>query len=226
MGPVIELRNAYKTYRMDEYHVHILKGIDLKIDKGERLAILGRSGSGKSTLLNIMGALDRPTKGKVFVGGKDVSKMSSNELAKMRGKKIGFVFQFYYLIPSMNVIQNVLLPMTFFGKKDVNKAKQILKLVGLENRMYFMPAKLSGGERQRVAIARALINDPDVILADEPTGNLDTKSGNQILEILLKLNREKNITLVIITHDEDITEHMERVIYLKDGKIIKERWNK
>ena len=223
---VIELRNVHKSYMMGDYKAEVLKGITLKVKHGERLAILGPSGSGKSTILNIMGALDYPTKGEVLVEGKNITKLTSNELAKLRGKKIGFVFQFYYLIPSMNVLQNVLLPMTFFGKRDEEKAKNILKSVGLENRMYYTPNKLSGGERQRVAIARALINDPEAILADEPTGNLDSKAGHQILDILLKLNKEKNITLVIITHDLSITDHMNRVVCLKDGVIVKERCKK
>jgi len=219
MKTIIELRGVHKSYLLGEYNLHVLKGIDLKIQSGERLAILGRSGSGKSTLLNMVGALDYPTKGKVFIDGKDTTQLSSNQLAKLRGKKIGFVFQFFHLIPSMNVLQNVLLPMTFFGKKDVNKAKRILRLVGLGQRMTYMPGQLSGGERQRVTIARALINDPEIILADEPTGNLDSKSGKQIIDLLLKLNREKNITLVIITHEERMTKKMKRTIRIKDGLI-------
>jgi putative ABC transport system ATP-binding protein len=220
---VIELRNVHKSYMMGDYKSEILRGINLKIKHGERIAILGPSGSGKSTILNIMGALDYPTKGEVLMEGKNTRNLTSNQLARLRGKKIGFVFQFYHLIPSMNVLQNVLLPMTFFGKRDEEKAKELLKSVGLENRMHYMPNKLSGGERQRVAIARALINDPEAILADEPTGNLDSKAGHQILDILLKLNKEKNITLVMITHDVSITEHMQRVVYLKDGMIVKEK---
>ena len=226
MKTIIELKNVYKSYLLDQYRLQVLKGIDLKIQKGERLAILGRSGSGKSTLLNMVGALDYPTKGKVFIDGKDTSELTGNQLAKLRGKKIGFVFQFFHLIPSMNVLQNVLLPMTFFGKKDKRKARKILRLVGLGQRITYMPGQLSGGERQRVAIARALINDPEIILADEPTGNLDSKSGKQIIDLLLKLNREKNITLVIITHEERMTKRMKRIVCLKDGVIEKERCKK
>ncbi len=219
MKNIIELRSVHKSYLLGEYRLRVLKGVNLKIQSGERLAILGRSGSGKSTLLNMIGALDYPTKGKVFIDGKDTSQLNSSQLAKLRGKKIGFVFQFFHLIPSMNVLQNVLLPMTFFGKKDVNKAKKKLRLVGLGQRMTYMPGQLSGGERQRVTIARALINDPEIILADEPTGNLDSKSGKQIIDLLLKLNREKNITLVIITHEERMTKKMGRTIHIKDGLI-------
>ncbi len=226
MKHMIELRNVHKNYQLGDYVLHVLKGINLRIREGERLAILGKSGSGKSTLLNMVGVLDNPTRGDVFIDGKNVSQMTENQLARLRGKKIGFVFQFFHLIPSMNVLQNVLLPMTFFGKKDVNKAKKILRLVGLGHRIEYMPRQLSGGERQRVAIARALINDPEIVLADEPTGNLDSKSGKQVLDTLLKINKQNNITLVIITHDVSITKKMNRIVYMKDGKIVKERCKK
>lgn len=221
MKNVIELRNVKKIYKMDHVNYEVLKGINLSIKTGESVAILGASGSGKTTLLNMIGVLDRPTHGKVLIDGKDISKLDDNELAILRGKKIGFVFQFFYLVPSLTCLKNVELPMTFRGKPDEKKAKSLLKLLGLGHRMDYYPGKLSGGERQRVAMARALINDPEVILADEPTGNLDSKTGKEIIDIFFDLNKKKKITLVIVTHDKSITSKANRIIYIKDGKIIK-----
>jgi len=219
--PVIELRGVKKQYKLGDYLLKVLKGVDMKVYAGEKLGIMGASGSGKSTLLNMVGVLDRPTYGHVLIDGKDIVHLDDNELARLRGKKIGFVFQFFYLIPSISALENVILPMTFTGKKDEKRAKELLKLVGLENRMHHTPSQLSGGERQRVAIARALANDPEVLLADEPTGNLDSKSGKEIIKLLLKLNKEKNLTLIIVTHDEGICSEMTRNIHIKDGEIIK-----
>ncbi len=223
MKPVIELRDATKVYQMGENRLQVLKHIDLKINRGEDVVIIGASGSGKSTLLNIIGCLDKPTAGKVFVEGKDTSKMSDSELAIIRGTKIGFVFQFFYLLPNMTALENVEMPMMFAGRKiDKDKAKNLLKKVGLEKRMDHYPNQLSGGEQQRVAIARALANDPDILLADEPTGNLDSKTGQEIINILQKMNKErKNMTLVIITHDLSIAKILKRKVYLRDGVIIK-----
>lgn len=219
--PVIELRGVKKHYKLGEVTLKVLKGIDIAIKKGERVGIMGPSGSGKSTLLNMVGALDRPTHGHVLVDGIDISTLNDNELARLRGKKIGFVFQFFYLIPSITALDNVILPMTFSGKKDERRARELLKLVGLEKRMHHKPSQLSGGERQRVAIARALANNPEVLLADEPTGNLDSKSGGEIIKLLFKLNKENDLTLIIVTHDEGICSKMERNIYIKDGEIIR-----
>lgn len=219
MKPLIELRNVWKEY--ENGRVKALQGINLKIEKGESIAILGPSGSGKSTLMHIMGCLDKPTKGKVYLKGKDVSKFSSDELAKIRGKTIGFVFQFFYLVPSMTALENVMLPMVFVGRKDKRKAENLLRLVGLERRMNHYPNQLSGGERQRIAIARALANNPEIILADEPTGNLDSKTGEEIIKILLSLNKKYGKTLIVVTHDKALANKMERIIHIKDGKIIK-----
>jgi putative ABC transport system ATP-binding protein len=223
MENLIELQNLEKEYDLGLVKLHVLKGINLKIKKSEIVAIMGPSGSGKSTMLHMLGCLDRPTKGKVIIDGVDVSKLSENELAKIRREKIGFIFQFFYLIPSLTALKNVELPMTFLGniKDKEKKAKELLKMVGLEERMYHRPNQISGGESQRVAIARALANDPQIILADEPTGNLDSKSGKEIMEILTKLNKERDVTLILVTHDPLIARHAERIINLKDGMIVK-----
>ncbi len=223
METVVELQDISKSYRMDKQELHILKNINLKIDKGERVAIMGPSGSGKSTLLHLIGCLDRPSSGKVLIDGTDISKLTDNELAKIRSEKIGFVFQFFYLIPTLTAIGNVMLPMTF-GKipksQHKKKAEELLKAVGLEDRMYHKRSELSGGEVQRVAIARAMANNPQIILADEPTGNLDSESGKEIMNLLIKLNEEQKITLVIVTHENIIASHAERVINLKDGELL------
>ncbi len=224
MENVIELQNLKKEYDLGPVKLQVLKGINLKIKKSEVVAIMGPSGSGKSTILHMLGILDRPSKGKVIIDGADVSKLDDDELAKIRREKIGFIFQFFYLIPSLTALKNVELPMTFLGgsvKDKEKKAKELLKMVGLEGRMTHRPSQLSGGESQRVAIARALANDPQIILADEPTGNLDSKSGKEIMEILQKLNKERKVTLIIVTHDSSIAKHAQRIISLKDGMIVK-----
>lgn len=223
MESIIELQNLEKEYDLGLVKLRVLNGINLKIKKSEVVAIMGPSGSGKSTMLHMLGCLDRPTKGKIIIDGIDVSKLNDDELAKIRREKIGFVFQFFYLIPSLTALKNVELPMTFVksGSKNREKARELLKMVGLESRMNHRPSQLSGGESQRVAIARALSNNPQIILADEPTGNLDSKSGKEIIEILIKLNKEKDVTLILVTHDSFIARHAKRVINLKDGKILK-----
>ncbi len=225
MQNIVRLEGVQKIYQLGKVEVPALREIDLEIRKSERLAISGPSGCGKSTLLNLIGCLDRPTKGKVFIDEKDISRFNDNELAKIRRKKVGFVFQFFYLIPTLTALRNIMLPMIFAGTpalEQEKKSKQLLKMVGLEKRMHHRPSELSGGERQRTAIARAMVNSPEIILADEPTGNLDSKSGKEIMDILLKLNKERGVTLVIVTHDPYIAKSAQRIIYLKDGKIIKE----
>jgi putative ABC transport system ATP-binding protein len=225
MKPVIELEQVNKIYKMDEVEVKALDGIDLKVEKKEFAAIIGPSGSGKSTLLHMIGLLDRPTSGKVLLDGVDISKLSENEVARLRGNKIGFVFQFFNLYPILTALENVELPMIITEKNKEERRKralELLRIVGLKKREEHLPSQLSGGERQRVAIARALANDPPLILADEPTGNLDSKSGKEIVELLDKLQEEEGKTIVMVTHDQNIANYAERLIYLKDGKIIKE----
>lgn len=219
---LLKLENVEKTYKLDDVELKVLDGINLEVKKGEKIAIMGPSGSGKSTILHIAGCLDRPTNGRVFVDKSDVSKISDNELARIRRDKIGFVFQFFYLVPSLTALGNVMLPMIFSGKQSKERAEKLLNDVGLSERRDHLPAQLSGGERQRVAIARAMANNPDVIMADEPTGNLDSKSGKEVIDYLLKLNKNKGVTLIIVTHEKNIADNTDRIIYLKDGRIIKE----
>lgn len=220
---IIELKNIYKTYKTGKLKLTVLKGIDLEIEKGEMLAIMGPSGSGKSTLMHIIGLLDRPTSGELRLDNKKIDlNMSDRELAALRAEKIGFVFQFFYLLPRMSALSNVLMPTTYrkAGKKDRDKrALELLKEVGIKERANHKPNELSGGENQRVAIARALINDPEIILADEPTGNLDSKNGKEVMEILKNLNK-KGKTIVVITHDEKIANYCDRIINLFDGRIV------
>jgi len=223
---MIELKNITKVYKTGEVETVALKNINLKIEKGEFVAIMGPSGSGKSTLMHIIGLLDRPTDGEYFLDGINVNKLNDNDLAKLRNKKIGFVFQAFYLLPRKNVLENVILPTIYGGlnsKLREKKAKEVLKASAFpENFIYHYPNQLSGGMMQRVAIARALINDPEIILADEPTGNLDTKTGEIIMHTLQKLNLEKGITIVLITHEEYIAQHAEKIIKIRDGEIIAE----
>jgi len=221
--PIIELRDVWKIYDMGEVSVPALRGITLKIYPGDGVAIVGTSGSGKSTLLNMVGSLDIPTKGKVLLDGIDITKFTESELAQLRGKKIGFVFQTFNLIPSMSALENVELPMIFQNvpaEKRRERAKKLLSMVGLSHKFNNRPNQLSGGESQRVAIARALANNPEVILADEPTGNLDTKTGQEIMDLLRNLHVHEKKTLIIVTHDLDMAKHLEIIIRLKDGKII------
>lgn len=221
---IIRCVNVSKSYNPGiAAEVKALKNINLKINSGERVAIIGPSGSGKSTLLHLIGCLDKPTKGKIFIAGKDTSKLTDDELARIRREKIGFVFQFFYLFPTLTALENVMLPMVFTKRNRLERrerAKKLLKLVGLEKRFHHYPLQLSGGERQRVAIARAMANNPEIILADEPTGNLDSKSGKDVIKILTKLNEKEGVTLVLVTHDKFIASHAKRIIKLKDGKII------
>ncbi|MDK2830783.1 MAG: putative transport system ATP-binding protein [Methanolobus sp.] len=219
--PVIELVNLCKSYHVGDMDVPILKSIDLRVMPGEFVAIMGPSGSGKSTLMNMIGCLDRPNCGQVLLMGKDVDTLSDPELAKLRGLEIGFVFQNFNLVPRLTTLQNVELP-TYANKKpgvDIRqKAMNLVEMVGLKERMNYKPSEMSGGQQQRIAIARALINDPSLILADEPTGNLDSKTGDEIMKIFSDLH-EKGRTIVMITHDPDLTEFADRVVHLKDGII-------
>ncbi len=223
--PVIELKNLWKTYSLGNVPLHALKGVNLKIYKGEFLVVLGKSGSGKSTMMHMIGALDTPTKGAILLDGKDISELNESALAQIRGKKIGFVFQQFNLMPILDAMQNVALPMLFQNidlETREKRAKDLLTLVGLGKRMVHKPTELSGGEQQRVAIARALSNDPEVILADEPTGNLDSNTGKQIMQLLLKLHKEEKKTIILVTHDVNLVKYAYRTIYLKDGVIIKD----
>ena len=219
---IIEVKDVWKTYTKLAAETHALRGVSLKIKRGDYIALLGPSGSGKSTLMHIMGCLDTPTRGEVFLDGKDVSKLSSDELALVRRDKMGFIFQSYNLINGFTAIENVALPLRFKGFLKSNaeeKARAMLKKVGLGDRMTHKPNELSGGQQQRVAIARALINDPEVILADEPTGNLDTKTGDEITKLVAKLNKEMGKTVLVVTHDPDLAKKADHHVLIKDGKI-------
>jgi putative ABC transport system ATP-binding protein len=219
--PVITIKDVTKTYHLGEYDVHALNGVSTEIYEGEFVAIMGPSGSGKSTMMNVLGALDTPTSGTYILAGSDASQMSDDELAEIRNTKIGFVFQNFNLLPRTPAIQQVELPLIYAGKSQRKmKAAAALELVGLGDRMDHRPSELSGGQQQRVAIARALVNEPAIILADEPTGNLDSKSGVEIIQILQNLNREQGITIICVTHDPWIARHTNRVLRLSDGKIV------
>ncbi len=220
---MIELEDVTKVYRMGSVEVRALDGIDLAIDDGDLVAIMGPSGSGKTTLMNILGCLDIPTSGRYLLDGTDVSTLSDNRLAKIRSRKIGFVFQSFNLVPRTSAIRNVELPLVYAGVRDRRaRAWSVLEQVGLADRAKHMPNELSGGQQQRVAIARALINDPTLLLADEPTGNIDTASSVEILKLLAALN-DAGRTVVIITHEEDIARFAKRVVRLRDGRIVSDQ---
>ncbi len=221
MEPIISARDVWKIYGEGDAATYALKGVNVDIYPGEFVAIMGPSGSGKSTLMHILGLLDTPTRGNVLVHGEDVSTLSEDERAIIRRKTIGFVFQQYNLSPSLTALENVELPMLFAGvpaEERRKRAEELLKMVDLGNRLNHYPNQLSGGQQQRVAIARALANDPEIILADEPTGNLDTERGEKVMEIFHDLNR-RGKTIVLVTHDPEIAKHAERVILIRDGKI-------
>jgi putative ABC transport system ATP-binding protein len=223
---VIEAVDLVKEYPQGENVLKVLKGLSLEIEEGEFMAIMGPSGSGKSTLLNMLGALDKPTSGKVYIKGTDISTLNDNQLADLRNRELGFVFQFFNLIPRMNALSNVELPMAIAGiphKERRERAQKLLELVGLGERTDHKPSELSGGEQQRVAIARGLVNDPTVLLCDEVTGNLDSKTGFEVMQLLLSLNKEQGKTFVIITHDPNVAQMAQRLVQLHDGKIIGEK---
>jgi putative ABC transport system ATP-binding protein len=219
---VIELQDVKKIYKMDGVETPALRGIDLKITKGQFIAIMGPSGSGKSTLLHMIGALDTPTSGKILLDGVDISTLKESDLARLRGKKIGIVFQFFNLHPTLTALENIELPMIIVErdkKERQQRSRELLRAVGLEHRAHHLPSQMSGGEQQRIAIARALANDPDIILADELTGNLDTKTKAEIMNFLLQLQKERKMTVTVITHEQEIANYAETVIHIVDGKI-------
>jgi putative ABC transport system ATP-binding protein len=219
---VIHLERIHKIYPMGDFEVHALRGVSLDIQRGEFVAIMGPSGSGKSTMMNIIGCLDRPTKGQYFLEGIDVSKIDKPGLADIRNKRVGFVFQSFNLVPRTSAIENVELPLVYAGvgaAERVRRARQTLAEVGLADRERNLPNQLSGGQQQRVALARALVNNPSIILADEPTGALDSRTSVEVMEIFQRLNRERNLTIIVVTHEPDIAQYAGRVIQFRDGRI-------
>lgn len=219
---MIRLQGITKVYPMGKRELTVLRGISLNIKQGELVAIMGPSGSGKSTMLNLIGCLDTPTSGSYYLEDKEVSRLGSGELAQIRGQKVGFVFQTFNLLPRLSALSNVELGMRYAGGSDCKRAMEALARVGLSNRTNHRPTELSGGEQQRVAIARALVKNPPFILADEPTGNLDSRSGAEIISILTSLHAEQGITLLMITHDANIARHCQRIIHLMDGQVERE----
>lgn len=223
-SPIIELRNVWKIYKMGEVEVPALRGLSLKVKKGEFVAIQGPSGSGKSTAVNMVGCLDIPTEGEIFLEHHNIAHLSESALAQIRGRKIGFIFQQFNLIPSLTALENVMLPMMFQNTTKAQrkaKAKKLLEMVDLGDRTGHKPTELSGGQQQRVAIARALANDPEVVLADEPTGNLDSQTGIEMMKFLKKLNKEEGKTIIMVTHDDKLANQAHRIENLKDGVIVK-----
>ena len=221
---IIKLESVWKTYKMGDVEVNALQDLNLDVKQGEFLAIMGPSGSGKSTAVNMIGCLDVPTKGRVTLEQHDISRLSESELAQIRGKKIGFIFQQFNLIPTLTALENVMLPMIFQGLDEnerIERATKLLELVDLGDRINHKPTELSGGQQQRVAIARALANNPEVIIADEPTGNLDSKTGAIVLDFLEKLHKNESKTIVMVTHDAALSKVAERIEFLKDGAIVK-----
>lgn len=221
---ILHLDDVWKIYEMGEVEVPALRGISIEINRGDFVAIIGASGSGKSTMMNLIGCLDLPTKGRILLKNRDISSLSESDLAAFRGKVIGFIFQQYNLIPSMKAFDNVLLPLELQeinGNISTNRAREMLKLVGLGDKMHHLPSQLSGGQQQRVSIARSLVGDPEIILADEPTGNLDSKTGKEIMGIFEKLWREEGKTIIMVTHDLKLAKYSHTIIELKDGKVIR-----
>ena len=222
--PVIQALDLCKIYQMGKIEVRALCDVTFKIEKGESVSIMGPSGSGKSTLMNLIGCLDRPTRGEYYLDGEAVANMSDDQLADIRNRKVGFVFQKFMLLPRLTALGNVELPMRYAGVQQgiKDRARNALISVGLEDRMHHKPNELSGGQQQRVAIARALVNEPAIILADEPTGNLDSKSGKEIMDLIVEMNREKGTTLIIVTHDASVASRTRRILNLMDGKLVED----
>ena len=221
MKELIQVQQLFKSYGNGTKHVEVLKGVDLTFSQGERASVVGASGVGKTTLLHVLGTLDRPTSGKVLYQGKDIYALNEKDLAQFRNREIGFVFQFHHLLPEFNALENTMMPCLIQGipkKEAASRAEAILALVGLQERLTHKPGELSGGEQQRVAVARALVLEPKVLLADEPTGNLDTRTGESVFDLLLELNRIKGVTLVVVTHNLKLAEKLSRQIQLLEGK--------
>jgi putative ABC transport system ATP-binding protein len=217
---MIELRGVSMTVKSGDHQLTILHALDLLVPSGKRLAIVGPSGSGKSTLLGLIAGLDSPSTGSILIDGTDVTRLGEDQLARLRGEKIGFVFQSFHLIPSLTALENILVPMEIAGRRDApGRARNLLAEVGLEDRGHHYPSQLSGGEQQRIAIARALSNEPVIVLADEPTGNLDTKTGHHVIELLLAINQQRGATLVVVTHDPEIASMADARVYLRDGQV-------
>lgn len=219
---IIELLDVHKVYKTEFYEVHALNGITMSVQKGEFIAIMGPSGSGKSTLLHLIGCLDKPTKGEVIINNVETSKLSDKELTELRGSSIGFIFQQYNLVSTLTALENVELPMIFRGipkEKRKRRAIELLKMVGIEDIADRKPNEISGGQQQRVAIARALANSPTILLCDEPTGNLDSKTGRQVMDIIRKMNREQELTVILVTHDLSLADYADRIVRIRDGKI-------
>jgi len=222
-GPIIQLIDVWKVYKMGEVEVPALRGLSLEVYPCEFVSIMGPSGSGKSTSMNMVGCLDIPTRGRIYLDGKDIAELDESHLAQIRGRKIGFVFQQFNLISNLTAMENVMMPMMFQDTPTYEReerAMRLLSTVGLEGRTHHRPTELSGGEQQRVAIARALANDPPVILADEPTGNLDSRRGQEIMELLRTLHEREMKTIIMVTHDEKLSKYADRIIYIKDGKVL------
>jgi putative ABC transport system ATP-binding protein len=220
--PAVETVNLWKSFQLGEVEVEVLKDITIAIARGEFVSVMGPSGSGKSTLLYLIGGLDKPTSGSIRINGKELAKMQDEEESLLRRRDLGFVFQFYNLIPNLTVAENIMLPVLLDGKnlkRDEGKMEQILEDVGLSDRRHHTPRELSGGQQQRVAIARALVNEPDIILADEPIGNLDSKTGTEIMKLLQRINRERGKTIIQVTHSEEAAAYGDRIIHVRDGKV-------